>query len=242
MEIHNPMPRFLSSFYERFGLNAYIQGDFSKAEAWFRCLEAVEPRSIRVLRNLGVILLAKGDLAGARTYLAQEEDRYGPSFHRHGGLADLAWAEGKRQEAGRRYTAALAEPEAQVGARHASFRPLLEARLALCADEAIFSRAKEGLSCFHQAEALREAGKFPEAFELFMAAVDRDPSNWLALNNAGSIALNNLARPEEAVDCLARAFALSPSSQIGRNLQIAREGLETARKAKLPGKRKGSGR
>ena len=222
------MLRIQSSLFERFGLNAYVSGDFPKAEAWFRRLEKAEPDSIRVLRNLGVILLAKGDLAGAKAYLLREEALYGPSFHRHAGLGDLAWAAGDRKEAGRRYAAALEEPEARSGAKYSSSTPLLQARRELCADEAAFARTREGLDIFSKAEAAREAGRHQEAFDLFMAAVDLDPSNWLALNNAGSLALNSLGEAKAGLSCLTRAFALSPSSQVGRNLQIAREALEEA--------------
>lgn len=229
------MLRILSSLYERLGLNAYVEGDFAKAESWFRRLEAAEPDSIRVLRNLGVILLAKGEFGQAKAYLAREEALFGPSFHRHAGLADLAWAAGEREEAGRRYAAALAEPEARKGGRYGASRPLLEARLGLCADEAAFARAREGLSVFQLGEAAREAGSFPEAYEHFMKAYFLDPSNWLALNNAGTLALNHLTQPELAVSHLERAFAFSPSSQVGRNLQIAREALEEGR-GKRPGK------
>lgn len=243
MEIHAPMLRILSSLYERLGLNAYVEGDFAKAESWFRRLEAAEPDSIRVLRNLGVILLAKGELSKAKAYLVREEALFGHSFHRHAGLADLAWAAGEREEAGRRYAAALAEPEARKGGRHAASRPLLEARLGLCGDPAAFARAREGLSVFQLGEAAREAGAFPKAYDHFLKAVDLDPSNWLALNNAGSLALNQLAQPEQAVALLERAFAFSPNSQVGRNLQIAREALEEgkgARPKKGPKAAKGS--
>ncbi len=226
------MLRILSSLYERLGLNAYVEGDFAKAESWFRRLEAAEPDSIRVLRNLGVILMAKGELEEAKAYLAKEEALFGPSFHRHAGLADLAWAAGEREEAGRRYAAALAEPEARKGRRHSASRPLLEARLGICGDPAAFSRAREGLSVFHLGEAAREAGAFAEAYEHFLRAVDLDPSNWLALNNAGTMALNQLAQPKQAVALLERAFAFSPSSQVGRNLQIAREALEEGKDAR----------
>ncbi len=49
------MNKFYATLCERFGLNAYIAGDYQKAERWFRKLEQSEPTSIRVLRNLGVI-------------------------------------------------------------------------------------------------------------------------------------------------------------------------------------------
>ena len=70
------MPTFILNLYERFGLNAYISGDYDKAERWFRKLEAKEPESIAALRNLGVILMAKGDADGAERYILKEEKIY----------------------------------------------------------------------------------------------------------------------------------------------------------------------
>jgi len=211
----------IAAFHERMGLNAYVAGDYAKAEASFRRLEAREGESIRVLRNLGVILLAKGEAEGAARYLGREEELYGPSFHRHCALGDLAYAAGRREEALRRYRAALGEPEAAEG-RSPAQRELLAARAAACADPAAFARSRRAQDRFAEAEAAREEGRFEEAASAFEEAAALDPSHWPALNNAGSVLLNSLGRPARALELFERAFALSGSPQCGRNVELAR--------------------
>lgn len=215
------MQSFMESFYERFGLNAYAQGDYAKAEKWFRKLETKEPDSIRVLRNLGVILIAKGDAEGAERYLLREEKLYGHSFHRHAGLADLAYACGKRKEAERRYALALAEPECAPGGKAEAIRPLLEKRRAICGSEPLFSQSREAMEVFKKAGTLRDEGKYEEAVECFKKAALLDATNWPALNNAGSLYLNQLNKASEAKEMFERAFAISKNIQVARNLDLA---------------------
>lgn len=219
------MFKFSTSVYERLGLNAYVQGDPGKALAWFRRLEAIEPDSIRTLRNLGVILLASGDAEGAESYLLREERRYGESFHRHSALADIAFAQGRREEASRRYAAALADPEVGPGGSSRGSRGFLEKRLALCQDPAAFEAAMRGAYCFSKAEAARDAGENERAMALFDEAASLDPTHWPALNNAGSLALGALGDPERALAYFERAYALAETAQIARNVELAREWL-----------------
>jgi tetratricopeptide (TPR) repeat protein len=225
------MRDLIASFHERMGLNAYVAGDYPAAEARFRKLEAREGETIRVLRNLGVILLAKGDAEGAGAYLSREEELYGPSYQRHCALGDLAYAAGRREEALKRYKAALAEPEAASGTRF-SPRGLLQSRVAICGDKAAFGRSREAQARFALAEAARDGGRPEEAVAAFEAAAELDPSHWPALNNAGTILLNALLRPERALSLFERALAMSGSPQCARNAELARQALvEAERKA-----------
>lgn len=219
------MPNIVTSFYERMGLNAYVQGDYAKAEAWFRKLESREPDSLRVLRNLGVILLARGDAEGAESYLLREERAYGPSFHRHAALADLAYARGRRKEAERRYAAALAEPEA----RAAPTQALIEARAGICRDEKAFAKSRDSLARFAEGEEARGSGDLARAVALFDEAAALDPTAWPALNNAGTLLLNDLGDPEGAKARFERALGLSRAPQVARNLELAEGALERER-------------
>ncbi len=220
------MRDIIASFHERMGLNAYVSGDYDKAEARFRKLLAREGETIRVLRNLGVILLAKGDVEGAKRYLAREEELFGPSYHRHCALGDLAYAAGCREEALRRYRAALAEPEASPSSGiRASSADLVGIREAICADRAAFERSRLGHVKFEEAQATRSTGRLEEAVSAFEEAFRLDPSYWPALNNAGAILLNELHMPERALPFFERAFALSSSPQCARNAELAKVAL-----------------
>lgn len=214
------MQNFFSTLWERFGLNAYIRGDYDKAERWFRKLEQREPNAISVLRNLGAILMAQGDAEGAELYLLKEEKLYGKSFHRHAGLADIAYARGKRKEAERRYAFALQEPECQSGGKAEASRSLLEKRLAICASEAAFARSRESMKVFREAEELRCEKKYEEAVQKFKEAAALDETNWPALNNAGSICLNQLRKNREAQEFFEKAFEISKNIQVARNLDL----------------------
>lgn len=214
------MQNLISTLWERFGLNAYIRGDYETAERWFRKLEQREPDAISVLRNLGIILLAKGDAEGAESYLLKEEKLYGKSFHRHAGLADIAYARGKRKEAERRYAFALQEPECQPGGQAEASKPLLEKRRAICASEAAFARSRESMRIFRDAEELSREKKYEEAVLKFKEAAALDETNWPALNNAGSICLNQLGRNQEAQEFFQKAFEISKNIQVARNLDL----------------------
>jgi Flp pilus assembly protein TadD len=211
------MNKFYATLCERFGLNAYIAGDYQKAERWFRKLEQSEPTSIRVLRNLGVILLAKGRSEEAERYLLREEKLYGASFYRHSALADLTYATGKRKEAARRYRLALREPEK---------------RLAMCEDEKRYTGTRKAMEFFRQAEESREAGAHQEAIQKFLQSFALDETNWPALNNAASIYMNTLKQPAEAEPLFSQAFELSHSIQVARNVELCRQAINRGQKKK----------
>lgn len=223
------MSKFAASLYERFGLNAYVQGDYQKALKYFRYLEEVEPDSIRVLRNMGVLKLAMGDAEGAKAYLLKEERLYGPGYHRHAALADLAYAAGDRKEASRRYALALKEPEAKPDGSAAMMRPFLETRIAILADPKSFADSRESMNLFIKGEKARDSGDFSAAFDLFVEAGKLDATNWPAINNAGSIALNHLGDPEQAFGLFSKAFELSRSPQVARNANIAQNAMAAAK-------------
>jgi Flp pilus assembly protein TadD len=182
-----------------------------------------------VLRNLGVLLLAKGDAEGAERYLLREEKLYGKSFHRHAGLADLAYARGKRKEAERRYALALAEPECSPGGVAESSRVLMEKRYIISKDERLYASSRQALKAFEEAQALREAKDFRASIERFLDSIALDETNWSALNNAGSIYLNNLGEPEKAKELFERALEISRNPQVIGNLELA---AKRARKSK----------
>ena len=226
------MQSFLSNFFERFGLNAYIQGDYVRAEKWFRKLELREPNAIRVLRNLGIILMAKGDAEGAERYLLREEKLYGRSFHRHAALADIAYSQGKRKEAGKRYGLALAEPESAPGGKFQMARPLMEQRLSICSSDEAFAKSRQAMKVFGLAQASRDRGEYEKAIEEFLESARLDETNWPALNNAGSIYFNTLKKPAEAVPLFEKALAISRNLQIAGNLNLAKKSVEKTTRGK----------
>jgi len=214
--------KLLNNLAERFGMNAYALGNFAVAEKWFRRLEKTEDDSIRVLRNLGVILLAKGDLEGAERYLLREEKLYGATCKRHRILADLAYTAGIREKALKRYTAALGDGEAaQLSDSENLF---LKTRLDICKDASRFELSRAGAKRFTEGEAERTLGKEEEALAAFLEAAQCDPTNWPALNNAGVI---YLARKDgaAALRLFEKALECARIPMIERNIELAKESL-----------------
>ncbi|MCX7025963.1 MAG: tetratricopeptide repeat protein [Spirochaetes bacterium] len=207
--------------FVRFGMNAYLSGNYDKAEGWFRRIEAQEPDNLSVLRNLGIVLRAKGDAEGAERYLLREEKLYGKSFLRHAGLADLAYEAGRRKEARQRYALALAEPEMGPEGSVSALRPLMEKRLAICGDEKAFARTRQSIELFKEAQALRAQGRGEDAIDRYLESAKLDETNWQALNNAGTIQLNVLGQPEKAAKLFEKALKISKSVQAARNLDFA---------------------
>ena len=213
--------KLLDALAERLGMNAYALGDYERAEKWFRKLEKREPDSMRVLRNLGVIRLVRGDFAGAGRYLKREEALYGATYGRHRALADVAYAAGQREEAAARYSAALACPEAaQAAGRERAF---LEERLVVCGDQARFAAALQGGGRFAEGEAARASGDADAALAAFIEAAELDPTNWPALNNAGTILLEREDGAGRALELFEKAAACAPLPLIERNVELAKE-------------------
>ncbi len=224
------MNKFYANICERFGLNAYVMGDYQKAESWFRKLEQSEPDSIRVLRNLGIIFLALGRAEEAERYLLREEKLYGPSFYRNSALGDLAYATGKRKEAEKRYRLALKDPECAKGGKAFHMRDFIERRLAMTEDDKRFCDAIKAMELFKKAQELRESSEHIKAIEYFMKSFALDETNWPALNNAASIHLNMLKNPAEAEPLFRQAFELSRSPQVARNLDLCIQALNQNQK------------
>jgi tetratricopeptide (TPR) repeat protein len=222
------MQNILAPFWERFGLSAFAAGNYDRAEGYFRKLEQKDPNSMSVLRNLGLILMAKGDAEGAEAYLLREEKLYGKSFHRHAALADIAYARGRRREAEKRYRLALGEAESASGGSAEALRPLIDMRLAICGDEKSFASSRESMKVFAEAQKLKADGETEKAVETFLRSAALDPSNWPALNNAGIIYLENLGKPEEALKLFERAFEASRNIHAARNIEVAKRKLGKA--------------
>jgi len=222
---YETMQSLLTPFRERLGLSAFAAGDYVKAERYFRKLEEKDPNSLSTLRNLGLILMAKGDAQGAEAYLSREEKLYGRSFHRHAALADIAYAMGKRKEAEKRYRLALEEPEARPGGSAEALRPLMEKRLGICSSEKSFAASRESMKVFNEAQELKARGESEKAVEAFLRSASLDESNWPALNNAGILYLDSLGKPEEALKLFERAFEASRNIHAARNIEVVKRKL-----------------
>ena len=101
----------------------------------------------------------------------------------------------------------------------------MERRRMICEDEKLYSETRRAMDLFVEAEKLRESGSFKDSIETFLRSFSLDETNWPALNNAASIYMNALKLPAEAEPLFARAFELSRSVQVARNLDLCRQAI-----------------
>lgn len=221
------MSTFLDGLRAQKGLGALATGNYAKAEAAFRKMAINEPDSLQVLHNLGLALMAQGKRDEAERCFRREEKLYGLSYVRHCALADLAYSGGRRTEAMKRYKAALECPES------AADRPILEARLAVAADQEAFRKAGLAAEAFARGETARAARRFDEALAEFAQAMELDPTAWPAANNSGTICLNDLKDPARALEYFGQAMRYARPAHVRRNAELAGRALE-----KLSGSRK----
>ncbi|MDY0307486.1 MAG: tetratricopeptide repeat protein [Desulfovibrio aminophilus] len=206
---------------QRLGLNAYMTGDYPRAERHFQAIARAEGESQRALRNLGLVRMALGDLAGAERLFARELELYGVTPSRLQALADAAYLSGDREKALRRVADALAHPDCPN-------RALLELRRRICIDAGAYGRAMKGHAHFQDGNALLATRDVQAALAAFQQAALADPSDFVALNNIGGIQLNHLNDPKAAARTFEQALALVDLPMLRQNLARARAALETA--------------
>ncbi|MDC7789673.1 tetratricopeptide repeat protein [Rhodoplanes sp. TEM] len=206
----------LLRLHERLALNAMAAGDYAKAERAFRRMQAIEGDTRRVLHNLALARLAQGDPAGAEAVLERLVDAWGAAPATLRALAEAAYLAGDRERALRRLRAALADPDCPE-------RGVLTRRAALCEDAAAYARAMAGKRDFAEGTARLAAGDGDAAIAAFRRAAENDPTDFVALNNLGTLLMNHAGDRAAAAAVFEQALALSDQPLVRRNLAAARE-------------------
>ena len=88
------------------------------------------------------------------------------------------------------------------------------------------------MKVFGEAQVLRDQGNYEKAIEEFLRSFELDETNWPALNNAGAIYLDTLKKPAEAAELFEKAFNISRSIPIARNLDLAKRRMDKGIKGK----------
>lgn len=194
---------------------AYSAGDFEKARRLFRRLLETQPEAAGMRHNLALSHIALGDYDEAEQLLLTELENYGEYYPRVRVLADLYYAAGKRVRSREFYQRSLEcdAPGDDIG--------LIRKRIEITSDADVFATVMRAHEAFANGNRLMDEQKWEEAIEEFMHAAECDETNVHALNNAGTIHLNNLENPAAAVDCFRRALRWSKLPWIVRNLEQA---------------------
>jgi Flp pilus assembly protein TadD len=203
--------------HQRVLLNALAGGDYDRAGRALARIERLEGRSRRVVHNLALVRMGQGDHAGAEALLTEQVRDYGGAPALLRALAEAAYLSGDRARAAQRIADALAD-------RDCPDRLLLQRRAAICADPEAHARAVAGKEDFAEGNRLLERHDSEGAIRAFRRAAAADPSDFVALNNLGTLLLNHAKDPAAAAEVFERALQLSDQPLVRANLAAARAG------------------
>lgn len=200
---------------KRRAFNAYAAGDFEKARRLFARLLQAQPEAAGMRHNLALTHIALGDYDEAEELLLTELENFGEYYPRVRVLADLYYAAGKREQSRQFYGRSLEgeAPEEDVA--------LIRKRIEITSDADAFATVMQAHDAFANGNRLMDEKRWQEAIEEFVRSAECDETNVHALNNAGTIYLNNLENPAAAVDCFRRALRWAKLPWVVRNLEQA---------------------
>ncbi len=204
-------------------------GNFQRAEECYRQLLERDPKSVKALNNLGILLEAQKRTVEAESVYrrALEIDPHSADVHYN--LAHALHLDGRLHDAEQLYRRAIAI-EPMSFAAYFNLGQLLQHQQRLEEAEACYGKAAEivpestaALSCL--GETLYQRGRFEEALAVFERSVASDPEAGSEQFRLGKT-LHALGRLEAAVGSFRRAVELDPASAVAReNLVSALEGL-----------------
>ncbi|TVQ25788.1 MAG: tetratricopeptide repeat protein [Spirochaetaceae bacterium] len=200
---------------QRRALTAYAAGDFERAGALFRAMLKAHPETRGIRHNLALTCIALEQYEEAEEMLLTELDWYGEYYPRLRVLADLYYVTGRREAAHEFYRRTLASEVPDHD------RLVIEKRVELTASEQSFALVAEAHAAFSRGNSLMANEDWAAAVREFEHAASLDVTNIHALNNAGTVYLNNLDQPDRAVELFRQALRWSKLPWIGRNLKQA---------------------
>lgn len=205
--------------YSRMALNFMTAGKPEKAETWYKRLESVEPDSIAVLHNLGVIYISLKKFDKAGHYLLREIELYGDTDIRYRILGDLYYNSGQRENAAAAYGKALALSQENNGNK--TTERFLRKRIKQCRELSLYAKAVDGARYYEEGIALYTQGDYNNAFLLYEKAIKCDDTSFMALNAAGTVLMNSIKDYENARIFFMRALELADIPLIQGNLELA---------------------
>lgn len=211
--------------YRRMALNNMTAGNPEKAEKWYKKLELLEPDSLEVIHNLGVIYVSLKRFPDAESYLSREIGQFGESEIRCRILGDLYFVSGDRKRAERYYGRALAL--LQDGSGDKSTAKFLRRRLKQCEEKSTYETALEGLKHYENGLTHYASGEYKEALDSYNRAMKCDNSSFMAMNAAGTLLMNNIRDYEQARNFFRKALDLADMPVIRQNLALAEYKIKT---------------
>ena len=170
--------------------------------------------------NLGLAYLAMEAYEKAEACFLRELELFGENYSRCKVLADLYYTTGDAPKSLQFYQAAQRLEADQPDLA------TVKKRLAICMNADLFEKASSSRTLCKKGMQKEQAGEMDEALFCYMEAIKDDPTNILALNNAGACAQrqNDLKR---AQNYFQQAHELSGFPAIAKNLKIIEAAFAT---------------
>ncbi|ADD69676.1 Tetratricopeptide repeat protein [Denitrovibrio acetiphilus DSM 12809] len=208
----NIINKFLVSTYERVAFQSYTLSKFAKADKYFRKIIAIEPDRVGTCYNLGMVNLALGNYAEAEKYVGRERARIGDTYEICRAMADIYWHMKNRESAYRFFK--LSKETAMSD----KDKNLMTKKMGICASDKSFTDALAAAKMFEEADRLMSEKKYDQAEELYLEGLEKDPSNFLAMNNLGVIAMNIRMNYDNAENFFRMGDAICHLKMIEENL------------------------
>ena len=209
--------RIRVAYLERKGFNGLAAGDFQTALTAFQALMEQEPSRPGVRHNLGLAYLGAEDFAKAQECFLRDLETLGDHFPRLKVLGDLCYIWGKREDAHHWYKRAILDEDAEPS------RVLLEERIRQTASDDQFSQVQEADAAYRAGLTALQDEQYQEALDQFQKAATLNPTHVLALNNAGTVLMNNFSRYDEARKAFRAGLEMEPLPILQMNLEKVAE-------------------
>ena len=202
---------FLDRLYTRLGFNALVSEQYEKAEKYFLKIRKRTGEALGTNHNLGMVYLACGDFERAETCFLRELEKFGDSYSRSKVLADVYYAVQNAEKSLLYYR--LAEGQAF----DEPDLPWVRERIGICENTDRFRDAGTSCALCKQGIRAEQNSDLAGALDYYTKAIQKDPTNVQALNNAGACC-ERQKNLNKAGKYFKQAYDLSGLPAIGQNL------------------------
>lgn len=209
----NILNKFLINTYERVAFQSYTISKFAKADRFFRKILAIDPERDGINYNLGMVNFAMGNYDEALKYVLIERKHAGDRYEITRALSDIYWHLKDRENAYKYFKLSKEKALSDID------KNLMEKKMGICASDRSFVEALSAAKIFEEADKLMSEKKYDKAEELYLQGVEKDPSNFLAYNNLGVIAMNVRMNYPNAEKYLNAAYDLCNLKMVIDNLE-----------------------
>lgn len=211
--------KILNRLYTRFGFNAMVAQQHGKAEKYFLKIRKRTREGMGTNHNLGMVYLAKGDLKSAETCFLRELEKFGDSYSRSKVLADLYYAQGNAGKSLLYYRFAEGQESDEPDLLS------VKRRIKICENNDLFKEVGTSNTLCKKGIEAEENNDLPAALDCYKRAIEKDPTNVQALNNAGAC-YERQQDLSNAGKYIKQAYELSGLPAIGQNLKKIERAIE----------------